>query len=60
MSLLPDLTLSEIRGNFIFEDYTVKAKQVAFENYGLTVVEGGSQWGDGFYDLRLKFWLFYD
>ena len=50
MSLLADLTLSEIRGNFIFEDYTVKAKQVAFENYGLTVVEGGSQWGDGFYD----------
>ena len=49
MSTIPDLTLSEVRGNFIFKGYTVKAKQVAFENYALTVVEGGSQWGDGFY-----------
>jgi len=49
MSTIPDLTLREIRGNFIFEAYTVIAKQVAFENYGLTVIEGGSQWGDGFY-----------
>ena len=39
----------EIRGNFIFQGYTAKAKQVAFENYGLTVVKGGLQWGDGFY-----------
>ena len=59
MSTLPDLILSEIWGNFIFEGYTVKAKQVAFENHGLTVVEGGSHWGDGFYGQRLKFWPCY-
>ena len=48
MSTIPDLTLSEIRGNFIFEAYTVIAKQVAFENYGLTVVEGGPLQRDQF------------
>ena len=38
----------------MFQGYTVKAKQVTIENYGLTVVEGGSQWGDGFYGGRFQ------
>ena len=41
-------------GNFVFQGYTVKAKQATFENYGLTVVEGGSQWGDGLYGWRFQ------
>ena len=44
----------QIRGNFVFQGYTVKAKQATFENYGLTVVEGGSQWGDGLYGWRFQ------
>ena len=33
----------EIRGNFVFQEYTVIAKQVAIQSYGLIIVEGGSQ-----------------